>query len=466
MRLRDVACIFGGALLLLVVGAAATPAIAAELYVDARSASTPCGDNRSRDSARSPSRPFCSIEAALRRTRSGDAVFVAPGDYPRLRIRNFRPARRVTLNGASGRMGAFNARLEYVELSSSRRLLLSGFRVTERVTMRNSADVRISGNVFRNGLSVLRSSRVKINENRFPHAAGDAPPAASMPGTVCPPRCRASLDIRDSAQLSVIRNGFTASPAGGLRLQDVEGVKINRNRFKGQPPEDGRVATVAVSLSTPTRDVLMSGNEMQQTRGIYAGLSARVPAAHIGLEIVNNELIDMDDWAMNLHAAPGARIINNTAWRGESGVIIAEEPAYRDRTRGAVVINNLFERLAAPADALAVEDYNLIADGSGVGPHDIAAAPDFFRSATCPWPCGFGLLATSPGIDAGTSRRFDIEVRAHNGRDMAQTARYTAVPPARDINSKRRHDLPATDTGDGPVPFIDIGAHEADGRNP
>lgn len=144
--------------------------------------------------------------------------------------------------------------------------------------------------------------------------------------------------------------------------------KDRRNEVTGAPPGRAALNVGAVRLITPTRDVRVKGNEVAGVRGIGAFLSQGEPAAHIGLEIVNNLLVDTRDWAMNLHASPGLRLINNTVWDGQSDVILAQDGTYRDRTRSAVVLNNIFQRLNAPVVSTQIEDTTSSDPATGAAP--------------------------------------------------------------------------------------------------
>ena len=428
---------------------------AAELHVDPTPANGGCSDSQRGRPPNSRVQPFCSIGPALRAAQGGDYVYVAPGDYGNVRLRGVEFRRDVTLNGASGRMGSNQATLRGLDVTSSRRLRVTGFRFTGRVRIRSGRSLRMRFNTFRSGsVRVTGSQDITIADNTF------ATPPRSEAAVACSPNCAPAVDVTDSSGLSIRTNRFNDLSVDAISLWRVRRARIERNEITGSRQDSAARTVGAVRLITPTRDVRVKGNEVTGVRGIGAYLSESTPAAHIGLEIVNNLLVVTDDWAMNLHASPGVRVINNTAWEGQSDVILARDGTYRDRTHSAIVLNNIFERLNAPIDSTLLEDHNLIASGDRRGAHDIAEAPTFYHPPGACVLCHFTLLDDSAGIDAGTSEPFAVDVRIHNGAAASRTYRYVASAPQRDIHDKRRHDLARPDTGSGPVPFIDIGAHE------
>ena len=433
-------------------------AMAAELYVDPTPANGRCSDTRNTQPPTSGVHPFCSIQPALRSARGGDYVYVAPGDYGNVRLSRVQFRRDVTLNGASGRMGSNQATIRGLDVTSSSRLRVTGFRFTGGVRIRSGRRLRMRFNTFRSGsVGVTDSQDITIADNTF---VGRAGPGLAV---ACSPNCAPAVDVTDSSDLSIRTNRFNDLAVDSIRLWRVRRAKVDRNEITGSPQDRSVPAVGAVRLITPTRDVRVKGNEVTGVRGIGAYLSKSTRAAHIGLEIVNNLLVVTDDWAMNLHASPGVRVINNTTWEGESDVVLARDGTYRDGTHSAVVLNNIFQRLNAPIGSTRFEDHNLIASGDRRGAHDIAEAPTFYHPPGACVLCHFTLLDGSAGIDAGTSEPFGADVRVYNGAATTHTYRYVASAPHRDIHDKRRHDLATPDTGSGAVPFIDMGAHETGG---
>ena len=108
--------------------------------------------------------------------------------------------------------------------------------------------------------------------------------------------------------------------------------------------------------------------------------------------------------------------------------------------------NNIIERLSIEPEVQVEEDYNLVkrydelAPGYSLGSHDIRGhVPRFVRDDPL-----LRLRRRSLGADAGT---------AHGGTE-------------RDRECRPRFDQPGVrNRGGGPVPYFDMGAHEAGGAD-
>jgi parallel beta helix pectate lyase-like protein len=177
-----------------------------------------------------------------------------------------------------------------------------------------------------------------------------------------------------------------------------------------------------------------------------------------GLTIQNNLMLRVDGW-MQLMADPGARVINNTWWGGNtsctgcgslilrdwtSGSSWTKPPFnYRNQMTGAVVENNIMRAFGIDSVPRSQyrEDYNLIIDTRQVHSPSIQGKHTLFGSPGLANPANndFSLAVGSRAIDSGDS----------------------SVAPATDMFGHARWDDPfVRNSGAGPTSFVDRGAVE------
>jgi hypothetical protein len=447
--------------LLVLAGAPIVPVASAEgatRYVDGASVGGRCSDNRSAAAATRPATPLCSIRRGLSRARSGDTILVRRGGYPQLRVSRYARRKRVRVAVYPGERPSIRGMV----MRRVRGIEFAGFHITDLVHIERLANIAFTGNLFtEHGIVFGGGKGVRIANNRFE----DLTIVFNRRTLACMrSRCGHAVAIASSSGVRVTGNTFLKIPKDGVLGHRVSNVLIQGNSFSEISPfvdkADGH--SDSIELATPTRNVRIIGNTFRFARGPILVITSRSLAAHLGFQLINNSMTQTYGWALNMNAAPGARIIGNTAWAGDSRFLIVEGGGYRDSTRDAVLVNNVVSNLVAQRSSFLVEDYNVIGRGYHGGAHDVVGQPQFVSPTDCGrTQCDYRLSPQSIGNDSATTASYRIATKAYNGGRRRKTYRYTAVVPVRDILGNTRFDLPAVaNTGFGPVTFADRGAYE------
>ena len=144
------------------------------------------------------------------------------------------------------------------------------------------------------------------------------------------------------------------------------------------------------------------------------------------LVIENNLMVRLHGIALNIYDAPGARIVNNTIWDIAAALRLRDLPEVAVEMKGAIVANNILDKLWFKPGHVAVEDYNSLGTREPTtpyGPNDLFGNPGFVsprvldyrlrrRSRAVDW--GTGQYA--PWRDRERQRRIDIRGDVTGGR--------------------------------------------------
>ena len=375
--------------------------------------------------------PWCTLDHALRAAPAGSLVLVRGGDYGGTTVENLRPARRVTFRAVGG-----GVTLRGLTLEGTQKLRFEGFRFTGKAWVYDSSGIQIVGNDFSPQGVVVRGSRhVLLERNRFHHltyegskvGAGYAIVLMGAPVTPGAPPSVSNVTISD--------NKFSWIPADAIQMGTVNDVLVEGNEFDHVTPFIKRDEHAdAIQMHGTARRVTIRGNYFHdQPRALIA--KRRV---FRGLKIENNLMVRLNGIALNIYDAPGVRIVNNTIWDTTIGIRFRDLPEVPGAMTGAVLVNNIIDKLAISPAHVRVEDHNLIGKrkpGYRYGPHDLFGAPGFVS----PRQRDFRLRPGSRAIDSG----------------------LFAYSPPRDRLGRKRVDAPkARNRGGGRKRFVDRGAYE------
>jgi hypothetical protein len=336
-------------------------------------------------------------------------VLVRAGRYPRVRFQNrtgpiaFRAAagERPTVAGAT--------------IGDSSGFGFKGFRFTREVDLTNVSHCSFVGNV-----SPLRPAG---SQTLSGYLVTGVSHAVWRGNTVT--NGWIGIHFRGSGvrDVQIVDNGFERLGGQGIHLQEGDRVLVARNRFAGIVPRadmDPAAHADAVQTLGPSRNVTFDGNLVTRGRGFliqFAPADEGLRAGQTGM-VVQNNVFAGRDFSLRVFSAPGIRIVNNTVWGTQSspgtGIDLRPPVAGNLPTTGAVLENNIVNRLYVTSATTYRGGHNLIARGPRKGPHDLRGTPRFLNS-----PYDWRLAPGSPGIRAGSAAgapRRDRLGRPRSGR--------------------------------------------------
>ena len=88
--------------------------------------------------------------------------------------------------------------------------------------------------------------------------------------------------------------------------------------------------------------------------------------------VENNLAVSQRDFGLRIANAPRLKLINNTVWNANAGVIIEDLGSIPVKTSAVTAVNNVIDTFSAQAGMFLKEDYNLIGTGYRAGAHDLA----------------------------------------------------------------------------------------------
>jgi hypothetical protein len=444
---------------LLVLGMSA-PAWADPLVVDGASLGGACSDARA-PAGVSLTTPWCTIVQAVKAAPSGSTVFVRGGSYPyqllhglgsRSDYVTFEPygydsgnPETVTIAGISTANTGF-LRFQGFHLVGDDS---SGFVPAARIYLYSHDIQFVDNEMTGEGVFLQTAAHVLIQGNHIHDLkrncnitqVGDGGGIFLI---------GANSGAYPSVDIRVLANRVDRSLQDSLNLGSISNLVVDRNDF----------STGTAQCGDHTDLVQIEGGAMGPitiTDNLFHDGGQFILRNATGLVIQNNLILRVNQW-MQLMADPGARVISNTWYGGNTyctgcGSLIIRDYAagsswtqppfnYKNHMTGTVIENNimrLFSNNWVPA-ADYHEDYDLIygtqQNSTGVqGAHTMFAQPSFVDTAGG----DYHLLSGSRGIDSADS----------------------AVAPVLDMSGNAASDDPSVaDTGAGPVTYRDIGALE------
>jgi hypothetical protein len=384
------------------------PASAATLYVDPASTDGGCDDGRSTAAAASPLTPWCTLGRAVMAAPDGATVLVRGGSHAMLDVRGVRRrAEPLLVRAAPGEQPSVDG----ARIADSSHVRLEGLRFTGDIHVRDAENVRIAGNDLLGARIWLTRTRHSIVEGNHVH---DLP--AGLSG--------GSIGIRLSGnQDTIVRNNrverLTEDP---IQVADEVRLLVEGNVLRHAHPSGGGEHTDGIQVMGAS-GLTLRGNEI---RDVEHGLMFTDHQAS-DVTVENNVISDVSAVGMKAEGAygmPNLRIVNNT-WQDTAYGVDLRVPH-----PGAVVVNNIFDKVSGLADQ-PTAGHNLVTDdddGRGI----IPGRPRFVDPAAG----DYQLVPRSPGIDAGLAAE---------------------APPA-DRLGRSRWDDP--EVGNGGGGWVDIGAYE------
>jgi parallel beta helix pectate lyase-like protein len=365
------------------------------LYVDPHSVGGACSDDRPAEEV-SPATPWCSLGHALEAAPDGSVVLLRRGAHEAAEVRRregselvtFRPFRdeEVTLGGLS--------------IEESSHLRFEGFTIRGRTSITFGSRIELVDNdIAREGITIRPSDRVLIEGNRIHDLTFDGPQAGAGYGVALIGGWNDPARPQTVTNVTIRGNTFSWVPADGIQAGQVENLLIEDNEFHDvtaflEPDEhsDG------IQLHGQATDVTIRRNFFHdQPNALIAKRSI-----FRGLVIENNLMVRLSGIALNIYDAPGARIVNNTIWDTAAALRFNDLPEVPVEMSGAVVANNIVDRLWFGPEHVAVEDHNIIGTrtpGTAYGPNDLFGEPGFVSQRLLDYRLG----RSSPAVDSGAA---------------------------------------------------------------
>ncbi len=435
-------------------------------YVDQGSVGGPCSDSYTVTQASSPATPWCSMFAAAKKVPDGSTVMVRQGTYS-AQIMHW-PLGYNQPDGRSdyvtfepygyGTASVDSVTVDGIDLAGITHLRFQGMHLVGT----DASDVPLTP-----AISIGASTQyIQLLDDEV---TGQG---------IWLDHSTSHVLLQDNYVHDLTTNCAHTNPAdgAGMRLGGTD-IQVLNNRIERSPQD---AMDMGASSNTLVADNLISTvPQSQATCGYHVDLIQAENQANgpvtiqsntfdtggqfilrniTGLTIQNNLILRVDGW-MQLMADPGARIVNNTWWGGNTvctgcGSLLLRDWApgsnwtlppynYTNQMTGTVVENNVMRQFGVDSVPAAEyhEDYNLITNLAQIGAPSIQGLHTIFGSPSFVDAAGgdFHLAAGSLGIDAADS----------------------AIAPPADMSRGARWDDPQVpNTGAGPVDYVDIGASE------
>ena len=397
-------------------------------YVDKDSVGGRCSDGRDARAAASASTPWCTLAHAAQEAPAGTTLLLRRGSYPRLALDGVRHDEFVTVAAAEGE----TVTLAGFEVRDTSHVRFRGLRFRGRSNLIDvgSDHIEVLDSDLTLATLVKPSTNLRFEGNTIHDLPG--PPGANVDGVgIWMATGGATSPISDV----VIRdNRFSRLPNDAI-YTDGERILIEHNVFEEIRSPDNDWTHADVVQSQGADDLTIRGNFARDNDSGILNTDARVH----GWTIENNVFVRSESQPLQLdNQLDDLRLVNNTFWDG-GPVYLRWDDRFPRNTKGFVVVNNIVTRLDVdPRLNIAVDDWNLIGEdpfGSPVAPHSRVGVVPEFRDRSRD---DYSLLATSPGVDRGTSD-FDA--------------------PRTDRDGEARYDVPRA-ANSGPKAFVDVGAYE------
>jgi len=401
------------------------------LYVDSGSLGGACSDDRpAADVSRAA--PWCSLDRALEAAPDDSVVLVRGGAYAAAEVRGRSRSEFVTLRPFEGE----KVTLEGLSIEDSSHLRFEGFTIRGRTRIQFGSRIQLLGNdIAQEGIAIRPSDRVMIEGNQIHDLTYEGSVAGAGYGVWMIGGWHDPARPQKVTNVTIRGNRFSKIPADGIQASRVENVLIDDNEFDHITPflrsdehSDG------IQLHGQATNVTIRRNFFHDQLG--ALIAKR--SAFRNLVVENNVMVRLHAIALNIYDAPGARIVNNTIWDTGAALSFRDLPEIAVEMKGAIVANNVLEKLRFETSQVAVEDYNLIGArerATRYGPNDLFGKPGFVS----PLVLDYRLRRRSRAVDSGASQ----------------------YAPRGDREGRRRIDIRGLrNRGTGSRPYVDRGALE------
>jgi Bacterial Ig domain/Right handed beta helix region len=334
------------------------------------------------------------LSSVVAGAQAGDVIHLAAGTYSQVAGAK---AGRVTLVPEAG------ASVSLSLGATASNLMVSGVTMPGG-TLRGAHDITIANTTFTDTLNIVSTvpnANILIDHDVFNNIS----PCGSCP----------------EGRVTVTTEGSRPPGPSGVTISNSvfsggnsDGVQITGNANGVVVGPGNEFFNLAQSSATHTDSIQLYGASDTTITGNYIHDAAEGIMAPDGgdsgfLHIENNVFSRIDQQGVYLGFKPGLVLNHNTF---SAGVMLHDDPAKGGSpTVGAIIKNNILLNGVAKqnlmGNAIAVEDYNLLAGGSGA--HDIKAGKPTFAAGAAPttfagWllaPGSVGAKAADDGADMG-----------------------------------------------------------------
>jgi hypothetical protein len=335
------------------------------------------------------------LSSVFAAAQGGDVIHLAAGSYSQ--FNGGAKAGRVTLVPEPG------ASVSMSLGSSPSNITVSGMTIPGG-TLRGAHDITIANSTFTDTLnivSMVANANIVVDHDVFNNIS----PCGSCP----------------EGRVTVTTDGSRPPGPSGVTISNSvfsggnsDGVQITGNANGVVVGPGNEFFNLAQSSSVHTDSIQLYGASDTTITGNYIHDAAEGVMAPDGgdsgfLHIENNVFSRIDQQGVYLGFKPGLVLNHNTF---SAGVMLHDDPTKGGNpTVGAIIKNNILLNGVAKqnlmANAIAVEDYNLLAGGSGA--HDIKTGKPAFVAGAAPttfagWllaPGSIGAKAADDGADMG-----------------------------------------------------------------
>ena len=335
------------------LAASASHASAATEHVDILSLGGACTDARTAVQAQSPATPWCTVGRALALAPAGSTVEVRRGTYPAASV----TGRHLTAGIGVVAFTGERPLIKTLSVSNSDRFSFTGLGLNGGNLTTVTSTSLVGNEIARAGLFLKTSRNVRFQGNVF-HDGADA------------------LVLRNSSDLTIAGNTFRdihrqgSAGGDGIQASFITRAAITANSFLFISNPLGH--SDAIEILGTNDFVAIDGNVFHAVRGpIVAPGSGTVSPRTSHLTVTNNDLTQLSNWALNIANAPAASIVNNTIWDAGHGLQL------RGGLTKASLFNNVISVLDPATGTVAADDFNLIASGPVRGAHDLRGDPRF-----------------------------------------------------------------------------------------
>jgi hypothetical protein len=352
------------------------------LHLDVASKAGHCKDGYSVAQAARAKTPWCSIKRALNAAPPGSILDLRSGTYRSVSPTDMtRAPSKLTLRSHKGETAVVTqVRLTSCSKLAFRRLKLDFVRIEHC-----PGSSFVDDEVVNEGLWAFFSNDLKFVDNRI-HDTDN--------GMILTQDKNVLVEGNDLSH--VPRTTYVGDGGDGMQLQTVSNITVRKNVFHDFL---SHAHTDAMEFAASNDRVTLDSNVFRSVRGIISVPHPvfKGPFSNTRWVIVNNEFVDLTQWAFELLNVPGARIVNNTAWDAGHGMRLHGD------TTGVVMANNIADFVSADAAGeVGRSSGNVFGEVDGAyhpGSTDTIGMPTFVDAAAG----NFQLAAGSLGIDHGSA---------------------------------------------------------------
>ena len=334
------------------------------------------------------------LSSTFASAQGGDVIHLAAGSYSQ--VNGGAKAGRVTLVPEPG------ASVSMTLGSSPSNITVSGMTIPGG-TLRGAHDITIANSTFTDTLnivSMVANANIVIDHDVFNNIS----PCSSCPEGRVTVTTEGSRPPGPSG-VTISNSVFSGGNSDGVQITgNANGVVVGPGNEFSNLAQSSSVHTDSIQLYGAS-DTTITGNYIHDAA---EGIMAPDGGDSGFLHIENNVFSRIAQQGVYLGFKPGLVLNHNTF---AAGVMLHDDPAKGgNATVGAIIKNNILlngvSKQNLMGNAIAVEDYNLLAGGSGV--HDIKAGKPTFAAGApttfAGWllaPGSLGAKAADDGADMG-----------------------------------------------------------------